>query len=168
MIQYILFTVFFLFVGVQVGAFISLRESNVNVGRALSYSFVIYVLPLIIILAHLKMYKNRMEIVEEILEKKSITKEQKIMVRNEISSKKFLTIAFIWLIKDMLTPKDNIQIALEIAIKNEQRIKMKSTKDLIKIKETMGLVGIAIEFIVTIWNGMLIHAGNGIVNKEFA
>lgn len=161
MIGYLLFTVLFLSAGAQIGVFLSLVENKVKPSRAIIHSFIIYLLPLITVVAHVSAYKNKESLINEYIKVKDLDTVSSEQFRNKMSSLKFFVIIVYSAIIDLITPKDNILIAIEVSTAYEKNQRKVPVKEKVKQKEDIGIIGILFKYLKILLESMFEH-----VNKS--
>ncbi|MCF3942231.1 hypothetical protein [Oceanobacillus alkalisoli] len=125
-------------IGVQFGIYYVFRQKDISGLRSLMYSFFLYILPVIILLAHIEMYKSRHELVDY-CKKQKINKSDLMSLEKIINTKRFVIFSFLFAVKDVITPKDNILLFIEIAKTHDSKLSFK-TKQLFRTRGILGIV----------------------------
>ncbi len=158
MTNYILFTLFFLTIGMQLGVFFTLRENDLTKGKAFIHSLVIYILPMLIIVAHIFVWVRRKELIEALLKEKNVEKERAEEFKNKMTSFKCLVYVLKSLIAELIIPFENIKTTIDVAINYERKLSREGEKARTKVKESIGLIGILKQFLKSVSNTFVHHA----------
>src|SRR5699024_12292160 len=79
-------------IGVQIGLFLLLKQRGLLNSQAFLLSFSMYLIPVLVIMAHRDLYKNRHEYIEKHLEKKEYAEKKKNEIMAILDKKRFLLI----------------------------------------------------------------------------
>ena len=106
-------------------------------------------------MAHSDLYKQRHTLLKSLVSRKQLNQEKQVKFVKMLDTKRFLFYSFLMMIKDLLTPKDNLILVVKIAeIYNDNRSNIK--------KRTMqrrdGTVGIVKKVTGVLRGKFVIHA----------
>lgn len=124
-------------IGLQLGIVFLIHNKGIPLLRSIVYSFSLYTLPFLMLMAHIDFYKTRHKIFREYKGKnKNIDYEN---IKEVLDSKKFLFVFMVSMLRDFITPKDNLIILLKLTEIYEEKYYKKKHHKLMR-KE--GLVGV--------------------------
>lgn len=164
MVQFILLISFAAVIGIQVGIYLSLKQRKIPLTRSLLFSFCIYILPIMIIAAHLELYRKRHLIMQSIARDKKMKKSQTERIIKELDTKKFIVLSIIMAINDLFTPKDNLILLLDIAEIYNKKVRTHMHKSIL---QRFGALGIVKKATQIIRGDLVTHASNQIFINEF-
>jgi len=150
-------------IGVQIGLFLLLKQRGLLNSQAFLLSFSMYLIPVLVIMAHRDLYKNRHEYIEKHLEKKEYAEKKKNEIMAILDKKRFLLIVLLAMVKDLLTPKDNLLIIVYIADAYNSTKTMKRRN---RIKKRSGSVGIIKKATKVLVGGFVSHASDQLLKSK--
>ncbi|WP_026681325.1 hypothetical protein [Virgibacillus sp. Bac332] len=157
MITFILIILVASVIGVQMGIFSVLKQKNISNLRSVIYSFGIYIMPFLIIIAHIHLYKNRYLLIQNLGRKRNMSQEELIRFGETLNSFQFL-IGSIWIgLKDIFTLKDNLIVLVQMAKIYDKKYSSKNTKTLL---ERIGIIGVLKKIIALMRDALVSHATN--------
>lgn len=152
MFEFIIYILLASLVGIQFGLYLLLRQNKIPIGQSLLFSFAIFVIPIIITVAHIEIFKKRHLLVQVLAKKKKLNTKEIEAFSSLLDTKKFMVFSFLLAIKDLVTPKDNIILIVTIAeLYNKKYAKQHNKQSLL---ERIGLIG-------------LLKMATGVVRKYF-
>lgn len=146
MIKFLLILLIASLVGIQMGMYTVFIKNEIPRTRALIHSFSIYLMPILLIMAHITLYSERHAALE--LRKKELTQEQYKNLKRIIDSKKFLVMSLLMALKDLFTPKDNFILLIRVTIIYDKHFTKRKRTKLIEREGIFGLIKKGASFII--------------------
>lgn len=150
-------------IGVQIGLFLLLKQRSLPNIHAFLLSFSIYLIPILVVMAHYDLYRNRHEYVKSYLEKKRYAEKRKEDFMAMLDKKRFLLIVLFSMVKDLLTPKDNLLLIVYIADAYNNKKTMNRRN---RIKKQSGSVGIMKKATKVLIGNFVSHASEQLLKSK--
>lgn len=150
-------------IGVQIGLFLLLKQRGLPNSHALLLSFSMYLIPFLVIMAHNDLYRNRHEYVKKYLKKKEYPEKRKVELMSMLNKKRFLLMTLLAMMKDLLTPKDNLLLIVYIADAYNNTKTMKRRN---RIKKQSGSVGIIKKATKVLIGSFVSHASDQLLKSK--
>lgn len=164
MLKFTLILVAAAIIGIQLGIYAVLTQRGISKIRSFLYSFMIYLMPLVIIISHIQLYKDRHELLIENKLELGLSAERLKSLKDILDSRIYITVSIVDAIKDIVTPKDNLQTLLEAIIKYEK--KPVTIKVRIKTFEKIGFWGLSVKTFRFVTESMKIHAWENYIEDK--
>lgn len=127
-------------IGVQLGIIIILKQKGLPSRRSILFSFSIYLLPFLIITAHVELYKKRHLLFQTVEKKKDLDRKEVERITRQLDSKRFLFISIFMAMKDLFTPKDNLLLTMDIAQIYEEKFAKRKHKAVFVQHGVIGII----------------------------
>lgn len=127
-------------IGIQAGVYLLLKEKSITSGYAFLFSFIIYLIPILIITAHIDLYKNRHTAIKDLSKRLDFNQQKLDGILKIIDTKRFLVFSIIMMIKDLVTPKDNLILIIGVAEIYNNKITSKTRNDIRRRRGTVGVI----------------------------
>lgn len=155
-------------VGMQMGVVAVLKNKGIASNRAISYSFILYLMPFILFLAHYKLYRERYSLLEKSKKDLKLSEKQYAYLKKQINSRYFKFIVIGGGILDILTPKDNILILVKFAVEYDRKMVRKHIISKESLIDKIGMIGIFKKTFNSISDLMKDHAEYETILKRYA
>lgn len=154
-------------VGVIFGIVSVLKSKKIPLGRAVIYSFLLFTMPLLIISAHIQLYKERHDLFEKYLKAKKVSDINLPKLRKTLDSNAFKFLIFAVLLKDIVTPKDNIILLVKFAVEYDKKYVLKKSYNNQNVFEKVGLLGVLKKALLIISNSLKTQASEEMMLKRY-
>ncbi|MGX2959490.1 hypothetical protein JNUCC23_09505 [Peribacillus sp. JNUCC 23] len=134
-------------VGIQMGIYAVLEQKRIDKSKAFYYSFSVYLMPLVMVITHIKLFRERHILFAELTKKTKIPADMIAEFNMLLDTKSYIVISLIGAIKDILTPRDNISVLLEaIVILNKKNTPVK-TQRIISKEGSVGFAKLSVNYV---------------------
>jgi uncharacterized membrane protein YhaH (DUF805 family) len=168
MYSFIIVLCFASLIGLQLGIYAILKEKGLTTNRSIFYTLIFFLMPLILVKAHISLYKERHILFQDIRSKIKLTDEQSFHVKSRLDSKTYFIVSLVSAISDIFTIKDNIKVLIEFAVQNDKKTLTKKPLSNKSLYEHAGLMGVTTKVFNLVSNEMKDHAKEAKLFKRYA
>jgi hypothetical protein len=142
MIGFILVISIAALIGLQLGIYSVLKMKGISSGRSLLYTFFLYLIPVVLIVSHVNLYKDRYSLLKEAKNTLKLTDKQYRHLMTLLDRKRFAIVTTIGAIVDIFKIKDNLKILIDFVLEYDKKVLVKNTVGKTDLIQQVGLIGV--------------------------